>query len=533
MRPESFLVDVGGGVVCCRITGNGPPALAIPAGNGPQPILPLLNRLSERFTVVLVDIPGYLRSDPLPMPEPSIADYADAMACLMERLGQPRYLVFGSHTGASIAGELALRHPSRCARVVLHEGTFLPEAARPAMIANYMPAYEPVWHGAHQVGLWQRFREQELFRPWLNKGNRIAGAGDDSTKIDEMFIVQAAAGPTYGDCYVAVFRHDLSPTVRALSVPFRITATNEPWLAGPRAAGFNAEHVSNDEGPALYGDWFAAAALPAMVGRPAASATATKRLVVANGHHLMVRRQGSGEPSLVIPQLPGPAVTAQPILDGLGDSVVPELSGNGDSFGPPSQPSVSRWADDAAAVMAATAMANASVVGIGTGAIVATELARRGLVDNLVLVNPPLAAPALREELRRRYAADIAPHWDGTHLVRLWQALRNEALFWPWYDQRPEATRRIVPDLDVATLEARSVGILKHAASYAAACEALFGYDLVANIVGFRRPTRIVTIRRDLFAELSADAASLFGGAPHVRIDPPVEDASLVFKKVL
>lgn len=60
---------------------------------------------------------GYLRSD-FPA-DPSLAAQADALAALLDHLGIERIAVAGGSAGALSASQFALRHPGRCAALVL------------------------------------------------------------------------------------------------------------------------------------------------------------------------------------------------------------------------------------------------------------------------------------------------------------------------------------------------------------------------------------------------------------------------------
>ncbi len=60
---------------------------------------------------------GYLRSD-FPA-DPSLAEQADALASLLDHLGIDRITVVGGSAGALSASQFALRHPARCAGLVL------------------------------------------------------------------------------------------------------------------------------------------------------------------------------------------------------------------------------------------------------------------------------------------------------------------------------------------------------------------------------------------------------------------------------
>jgi pimeloyl-ACP methyl ester carboxylesterase len=60
---------------------------------------------------------GYLRSD-FPA-DPSLAEQADALATLLDHLAIERIVVAGGSAGALSASQFALRHPARCAGLVL------------------------------------------------------------------------------------------------------------------------------------------------------------------------------------------------------------------------------------------------------------------------------------------------------------------------------------------------------------------------------------------------------------------------------
>lgn len=55
-----------------------------------------------------------------------------------------------------------------------------------------------------------------------------------------------------------------------------------------------------------------------------------------------------------------------------------------------------------------------------------------------------------RKELVANYTPDIQPVWYGGHLLEAWHLMRDQGLFWPWYDphpprhhaSRPTSTRR-------------------------------------------------------------------------------------------
>ena len=77
-------------------------------------MLGLLEQLSDTFTMIALDTPGYGGSDPLLEPEqPEIPDYAAAVIETVDALGLERFGVYGTHTGALLALEVARMRPDR------------------------------------------------------------------------------------------------------------------------------------------------------------------------------------------------------------------------------------------------------------------------------------------------------------------------------------------------------------------------------------------------------------------------------------
>jgi pimeloyl-ACP methyl ester carboxylesterase len=82
---------------------------------------PLTSDLGKDRVVLAFDTPGYGLSD-LPATQPTIADFAAAMAAALKQLGYGglrRIDAFGFHTGSLIAAELALQRSDLVRRVVL------------------------------------------------------------------------------------------------------------------------------------------------------------------------------------------------------------------------------------------------------------------------------------------------------------------------------------------------------------------------------------------------------------------------------
>ncbi len=111
---------VGSGTVSFREAGAGP-ALVLLHGIGNQSgsWVRQLEALGARFRTIAWDAPGYGESDRLAAESPTAADYAGALAALLDSLEIARAVLVGSSLGALIAGAFAAARPERVAGLLL------------------------------------------------------------------------------------------------------------------------------------------------------------------------------------------------------------------------------------------------------------------------------------------------------------------------------------------------------------------------------------------------------------------------------
>jgi pimeloyl-ACP methyl ester carboxylesterase len=110
----------GAGMVAYREAGGGPPlALLHGIGNQSGSWTLQLTALGTRFRTIAWDAPGYGGSDRLAAESPAAADYAGALAGLLDALDIARLVLVGSSFGALVAGAFAAGRPERTAGLVL------------------------------------------------------------------------------------------------------------------------------------------------------------------------------------------------------------------------------------------------------------------------------------------------------------------------------------------------------------------------------------------------------------------------------
>jgi len=117
----------------------------------------LLMLLGRDRSVYAPDLPGYGASDPPPA-RPQIADYAAAIGDFCDTMRFRQIDLFGHHSGALVALELALAKPTTIKRVVLMSVPVATEAEREAFRRAPWPA-APVQDGSHLITEWRRTLE--------------------------------------------------------------------------------------------------------------------------------------------------------------------------------------------------------------------------------------------------------------------------------------------------------------------------------------------------------------------------------------
>ena len=237
--------------VFVRYAGRGPALLLLhQSPQNSRALIPWIERLAQSYAVFAPDTPGFGFSDPLPLAQPTIPDYAAALDALLEKMGIDRVLVYGVHTGAVTALRFALDYPNRVAALVCDGYARFDAAERQSLLGDYLPPFEPKWDGSHLLWLFARFREQNLFFPWNTptQAARLAYPLPSTDKLHSDVMDVLDAGDGYRVGYRAPFLYDDPTAAARLTVPSMIFYRAEDvhaWL----------ERLAGGEKPARPKPW--------------------------------------------------------------------------------------------------------------------------------------------------------------------------------------------------------------------------------------------------------------------------------------
>ena len=213
--------------------GRRPPLLVFQSAPGSSaPLSGLIEGLATDREVIAPDYLGNGDSGK-PRRKVDIALLARDARQVADRLQLEQFDVWGTHTGALVALELALSAPGRVGRLVLEAPPLLPADFSQDILANYLPPLVPDKWGLHVQQAWNMRRDMFLFWPWYRQQRdavRPLGLPDDAT-LHDWTVGLLKSGRTYDLSYRAAFEYPTAERLPLLTQPALICAGPADMLA--------------------------------------------------------------------------------------------------------------------------------------------------------------------------------------------------------------------------------------------------------------------------------------------------------------
>lgn len=272
-------VDTPRGRVHLRSSGpDRKPLIALHSAPGSTaPLAPLLAGLGATRRVIAPDFIG--NGDSARPDEPvDIATLARDTIAAADAVGLRTFDLWGTHTGALIALEVAIHAPERVGRVILEAPPLLPPAFTADLLANYFPPLRPDGWGLYLQQAWNMRRDMFLFWPWYRAQRAAARplAIPDAPFLHDWTIGLLTSGATYHRSYRAAFEYDTKARLPMLRRPALICAGPSDMLSDGLA-------TARDLVP---GDAAIVAATPATVWYPGQGDAAVQQTLSTYAHFL-------------------------------------------------------------------------------------------------------------------------------------------------------------------------------------------------------------------------------------------------------
>ena len=242
-RPGRITRDITptpAGVLLTRLAAPGPepaaallPLVLLHASPGSALSLePLLLELGRSRLAIAFDTIGNGESARPPWSDPSAADYADTVAAALDARGLDRVDLYGTHTGAMLAIEIAVRHPARVRRLILEGVVLFDDEERDDILANYLEPLVPQWDGAHLLRLWSVRRDAKLWWPWYRRlPDRHRPSSPPAVEALQRDVVELLkSGPTYALAYRVALGYPTRDRLPRVAAPTLVCATEHDIL---------------------------------------------------------------------------------------------------------------------------------------------------------------------------------------------------------------------------------------------------------------------------------------------------------------
>lgn len=231
--------DVAHGQIHYRHAGSGTPLVLLHASPGSsRQLVSLIEDMADVARIIAPDTPGNGDSASLSLDVPEVADLARAILEFLDSVGLERVNLYGSHTGAAIAGELAILAPERIDRLVLDGISVLSLEELEDVLAHYAKPFPPDLDGAYLIRAFNFLRDQYLFFPWYSRdraGRRDGGLGR-AEDLHAWLVELLKTSETYHLNYHAAFRWNALDRIPLITRPTLVVAAeNDPLLEATHA----------------------------------------------------------------------------------------------------------------------------------------------------------------------------------------------------------------------------------------------------------------------------------------------------------
>ena len=420
-RIKRRIVQISNRKVHLLTAGAGSPLLLVHGSpNSSHALKPLISYLAQAFLVIAPDTPGNGESTPLTEGD-SLGDYAEALLELLDALALPQVGAYGYHSGAAFVAELGRCHPHRLSAIVC-DGLPMWNAREVHDLEDgFLQSYAPTYDGAHLMRLWTRLIDQNWYFPWHlgAKGREVKFDLNDSARLHERAMELLVAGDAHMAPYKAALKAGCAERIRALEVPTLALTHRDDVIAPhlrrvPSAPAITKSRFQSRKHLRLkVRDWFGKHAAP--VEAPTIR-QAQDRFVDVPGGQVFVR--GAGDPDSLWLHDAGESSRAAPATRMSFDLPAHGLTDIECPSNPHDLPNVLRHIFDA---LHADPEAP-GVLGAGLGYQLANVLSGK---------QAQLRASAC-------LSPEIAPRWDGGHLMAAWHFCRFRSQYRRWDERMPQ-----------------------------------------------------------------------------------------------
>lgn len=205
---------------------SGAPLLMLHASPGSsrglEALMAELSAIAPQHHIIAPDTLGNGDSVEPSEEDPDIAWYADRLAEFMGVLGIASAPIYGTHTGARIAVEQAIRHSGMVQSIILDGiGDYDPEM-RALLLSNYAPEIEPDEYGRHLIWAFNFIRDQAMHYPYFMRDPEhrlMTRAVPGAVEMHQRVVELLKSVTSYHKSYRAAFAYPATERLPLVACP--------------------------------------------------------------------------------------------------------------------------------------------------------------------------------------------------------------------------------------------------------------------------------------------------------------------------
>ena len=508
-----------------RISGEGPVLLLLhqsPTSSAEKATI--IEDFSDDFTVIAPDTPGFGLSDYIETLTPDITLYAQALKEFIDALGLENISIYGFHTGAIIAAEMARLYPDLCNTVVVNGLVVLEPEEEEEILKHYTEWFAPTPEGGHLAWVWARIREQLIFFPWFrkDKGSKLHIDLPDPEFLQPYILDLLRSTADSQTAYQAAFMYPSRDRIQEINTPtFLLNYVGDPIAEHPKRLKKVSDSVEIELLPDIPSLEIRAREIFKKYSTPLETRIHQEDVSLINGRKNFIQTSkgplyfycngDSTKPITLVlhdfSQSSKAMISMSDYFDSSSCKIFIDLPGHGET-GPTH---LTNYSPQSMMQMIFEAIKNLGIndikiISLGVSSSVALLLSQHTdlNVEKLLLIDPWCLNKEERLEFAEDYAPNLSPSVYGEHLLKAWYFVRDSELFFPWNKTKESNALTKEPKINPDELHEKAVDALKSGELLKLVAKDLIGYDIEADLANIKTECNIFTQRgngREKFAE--------------------------------
>ncbi|PPR79894.1 MAG: 2-succinyl-6-hydroxy-2,4-cyclohexadiene-1-carboxylate synthase [Alphaproteobacteria bacterium MarineAlpha2_Bin1] len=491
MKEEIFrrFININGRIVHYWISGKGRPLVLLHAS--PQDgsfVLEPLHGLAKDFQMIALDTPGYGLSEPLKKNNPTAKDFANATIDTLKKLNLNKCILYGTHTGAHIALEVAIN--SNIIKCLIIDGiSFYNTAEKKTLLKKYAPKFISRINGDHLIRAWHHTRDQTIFYPWFNKKNRIRRKLPHPNFLHNIVISKLRAEENYIKGYKAAFSHNTHLAFKKVKISTLLYSRSDDVLEKHvnRISFFNPNikliKVSNKH-QLIKNITKNCKKIKLNSNNIKINQPPSASFIDINNSQQLIRIYGKDDNKPVI------------ILHGIGKNSLStiklqkelsinrkvisfDIPGNGFSDIITYKNKISSYSKNLILILNKLKLKKVSIISFDASISLAINALTLYplMFDAVILINPILLNSKQKKDFSNNFFPNIKPNKNGTQLIVAWNYLRDSELFWPWFRTGEANIKDLTTYKDPKAIQHDFIQIMTASKTYQYYAKACFSYN--------------------------------------------------------